>query len=169
VCRCRCECCVARRSRVVYGLADPRSGVIRYVGKARDAEERLKRHFEKPSKRVKVWLDDLASEDRVPAIVVLATVPEEDALLREAQWIEGLNRTGPKLLNVAGTVRRTGPTVVVTARFPQETWDRVDAMASRLGCTRSDVMRDALDRFRARVEAGDDPFADRVEVSRATC
>lgn len=164
-CACSCECCVARRLRSVYGLVDPRSGTVRYVGQARDPAARLEGHLESPSRRVGEWVAELAAEGLVPEVRVLDVVPEEVVMGREQEWISGFNRTGPELLNVAGTRPQKGPTHVIAMRLPEVEIAWLDAYAAALGSTRSDVIRSALASMRDAAERGEH----RIGVDHAAC
>jgi hypothetical protein len=164
-CTCSCECCVARRVRLIYGLVDPRSGTVRYVGQARDPVARLAEHLESSSRRVGEWLAELAGEGLVPGVRVLEVVSEEVVMEREQAWISGLNETGPGLLNVAGTRPQVGPTQVISMRLPVAELAWLDAFAAATGRTRTDVIRAALDAMRVAAERGEH----RVEVGHATC
>ena len=90
-------------SAYIYGLAHPRTKIIRYVGKTiLPLERRLIGHIcsarRRPKKgRLHTWILDLASSGSRPVIVKLATV----RLWRSAErrWILRLRNEGRSLLN----------------------------------------------------------------------
>lgn len=86
----------------IYGLQDPMTGVIRYVGKSKSPQRRLDEHL-KPTnphtgKRVKRWVAALAKRGRRPVLIELQTCNESDAASAEVEWIQRLNH-GDRLLN----------------------------------------------------------------------
>lgn len=76
----------------IYGLVDPKTGYIRYVGKAADVPARYKAHFSKVelsanTKKVN-WIKSLLAQQLKPTIAILERVPEEDWKEAECRWIE---------------------------------------------------------------------------------
>ena len=92
----------------IYGLVDPRSPeVIRYVGKANDVEERLRRHlrmgkrgFRHNNKLLK-WIEELLAAELKPSIVVLEEVCFDDWQQCEKRWIVKMREANPDLLNLS--------------------------------------------------------------------
>lgn len=84
----------------IYGLCDPVSGELRYIGKANDPQKRLKSHMRDCRHRatpVYCWIRSL---DERPALVVL----EADCLdwkEAERRWIAKARAEGVRLLNLA--------------------------------------------------------------------
>jgi len=86
----------------IYGLADPRDHVVRYVGEtSRTLAQRLSEHEFKPSnKNVSEWLKSLRAQGVSPEAIVLETCPRSRWQEREIYWIAKL-RNEHSLMNVA--------------------------------------------------------------------
>ena len=84
----------------IYALVDPRSGTIRYVGKANDVQERLGRHLRDRRKYpVYNWIRSLRRQGLLPELVLLEETT--DWCNAECTWIEMFREAGYPLLNVA--------------------------------------------------------------------
>jgi len=75
----------------IYGLIDPRTGFVRYVGKAHNPKRRHQAHMNpsslKPKTRKNHWIKNLLNAGRKPELILLEQVKEcewEDA---ERRWI----------------------------------------------------------------------------------
>ena len=87
----------------IYALTDPRTGAVRYIGKANDPAKRLKGHMRDARRRqtpVYAWINKLVRLGMAPGLLVL----EADC----ADWRESERRLiaeararGDRLLNVA--------------------------------------------------------------------
>jgi hypothetical protein len=87
----------------IYALSDPRSGEIRYIGKANNAQKRLKSHLRDARHRdtpVYRWIRKLAREGFSPSVIVLASV-QDDWQRVEVGFIAEGRSMGLRLLNVA--------------------------------------------------------------------
>jgi hypothetical protein len=86
----------------IYGLYDPDSGELRYVGKAKNASERLKRHIleRHRSRPVNCWVRSLVLVGKAPKMLVLEVVPADRWEEAERRLIAEHRKIG-KLLNVA--------------------------------------------------------------------
>jgi len=97
------------RTSSVYGLHDPRVpfslAALRYVGRAVDPFHRLSQHLTPCELRRKCrrcsWLIGLRQVGLRPAMVVLATVPFDDAPDAEIDWCARATAAGAKLTNDA--------------------------------------------------------------------
>lgn len=92
----------------IYGLQDPITDEIRYVGKAKNPAERFKKHLrESKSNRrshypVYQWINKLSINGLLPNLVVLASSISDDWKHLEIAMISQLRQEmGRKLLNVA--------------------------------------------------------------------
>lgn len=86
----------------IYALIDPRTGAIRYVGKANDSAKRLKKHIQDSRTRntpVYCWMRKLAGMGLVPSVRVLEVT--DDWQEAERRLIDVLRARGERLLNVA--------------------------------------------------------------------
>lgn len=88
----------------IYALCDPRTGEIRYIGKADNAAKRLKRHIMHARRRktpVYSWFKSLADHGLKPTVVVLRKVPLCEWQQAERDEIAAARASGTRLLNVA--------------------------------------------------------------------
>lgn len=88
----------------IYGLIDPRSGLIRYIGKANNSISRLKSHIRDSRTRntpVYAWIRKLASLGFEPDIIVLSACRESEWEYEERRLIASGRRWGIGLLNLA--------------------------------------------------------------------
>lgn len=96
----------------IYGLKDPNTGAIRYVGSSVDPQARLyqhiahRNHYIRRSKRNarKRWVSELYEKGLRPELVVLEECTEAQRGNREDAWIGKLRRQGCDLFNA----RKTG-------------------------------------------------------------
>lgn len=86
----------------IYGLADPTTGDVRYVGKAVDPLKRLKEHLRERRRASPLysWIESLRRRSLAPALVVLETCPADEWPDRERFHIAALRASGG-LLNLA--------------------------------------------------------------------
>lgn len=102
----------------IYGLIDPETHAVRYIGQTLDVDRRLNEHIndalQDGDKRR--WIKDLFHRGLHPVATVLAECTAENAAATEREWIA---RFGPMLLNENGmqleAPRRQRPT---TGDFP---------------------------------------------------
>ena len=92
----------------IYGLQDPITDEIRYVGKAKNPAERFKKHLKesKSNRRshypVYQWINRLSINGLLPNLVVLASSVSDDWKHLEIAMISQLRQEiGKRLLNVA--------------------------------------------------------------------
>lgn len=84
----------------IYCLAEPHSGVIRYVGKSNNPAQRLRSHLkDKMSCHRTTWLAGLSRKGLRPMLVLLEKCPEETWEERERHWIKFLRENGADLVN----------------------------------------------------------------------
>jgi hypothetical protein len=86
----------------IYALCEPATGEVRYIGKANDAQARLKSHIRDSNRRntpVYAWMRSLARAGRRPALRVL--LDSERWQDDERRLIAEYRAAGARLLNVA--------------------------------------------------------------------
>lgn len=154
----------------IYGLIDPRTGAVRYVGKAYDAAKRLQTHVRDSRRRnspVHCWIRKLAESGLRPQIKVLETVAGD---WREVERrLRAEYRAAGKLLNVADggdephcshEVRAANAAKLNARRASDPVFEGLRRLFQRIGCEvhyleragkpeRADRMRLALDRVKA--------------------
>lgn len=92
----------------IYGLYDPRTGELRYVGKTHQTlQMRLKRHMDdarrpaKASRHVYRWIGMLQRYNAMPVIRVIEVTDQEHWEERERYWIKHYRESGARLCNHA--------------------------------------------------------------------
>jgi hypothetical protein len=87
----------------IYGLADPRDGRVRYVGKANDPARRLKAHLREMRRRTPLydWIGSLRKVGITPSLRVLEIVHSGDWQEAEKRQIAAHRAAGARLLNIA--------------------------------------------------------------------
>lgn len=108
---------------VIYGLLDPRTQECRYVGKAKNAQKRLKEHFGKRALQRHThftqWIKSLKNKGLFPDIVILEETNSVNWKEAEIFWIGYMKFLGAKLTN--GTSGGQGGDLSVEAREKQAT------------------------------------------------
>jgi hypothetical protein len=90
----------ASRKIHVYGMVDPRTKEIRYVGQSDNIKRRYGAHLKAShSIGLKSWIDDLTLEGENPLLIILETAEMSEASARELHWIETLRSQGHRLIN----------------------------------------------------------------------
>lgn len=80
----------------IYALIDPRDNQVRYVGKSKEPEQRLKKHISPPvDSPVRQWVMELRTFNLKPEMSILETVSFWDSGKSESKWIKKY----PNLLN----------------------------------------------------------------------
>lgn len=115
---------------VIYGLYDPRTHELRYVGKTNDPSRRLTGHLTsarsaiRPNHRIS-WLRSLLAAGVVPVCGVLEICDTTTWVDRERHWIADLRRGGANLLNATdggeGVPGRV-PTEETKAKMRAQRW-----------------------------------------------
>jgi len=87
----------------IYGLADPRTNVIRYVGKAQNLKHRIQNHLCPAALDGKThraqWLNSLMKIGLRPIVITLENVDESVWEERERWWIKHYRELGNDLTN----------------------------------------------------------------------
>ena len=87
---------------IVYGLADPRDGAVRYVGVTNSLIGRLVEHMRMygGNARKNAWIQTLIDAHMLPYMVTLEVI-EDDTEWREREiaWIDAYVKAGVDLLN----------------------------------------------------------------------
>ena len=97
----------------IYTLSDPRTGIVRYVGKSDNPAKRLKSHLresrvEKNCHRHD-WINALQSVELTPILSIIEECPREAWAEREIHWIAFYRALGNDLTNnAAGGIGTTG-------------------------------------------------------------
>lgn len=102
----------------IYTLSDPKTGLVRYVGKTTNLKQRLFDHtcnYKDPTKRVNhrfCWINSLKKEGLMPVMEVLEETTIELWQEAETFWISSLKFLGLDLVNSnSGGVGGNGPSL----------------------------------------------------------
>lgn len=89
------------RINYIYGLADPLSGVVRYVGKSFDPVKRMNGHLriKKPKTYKEKWISSILKAGLLPELVILEATTKNAASEREIFWIAKYLSEGVRLTN----------------------------------------------------------------------
>src|SRR5947209_5317232 len=98
----------------IYGLVDPRSDQVRYVGRSIQPRQRLQGHLGTCTNTlVQGWVGELRTQGLRPSLKILATVVHEaDVSPIEQALIVAYDARGVGVLNIRGVLRvqpRVGP------------------------------------------------------------
>lgn len=91
---------------LIYGLADPITKEIRYIGKSSSGMNRPKQHFSKSSVEKRSykssWMQSLLKEGKQPEIIILDDTPTdyEELSSLEVEWIKRKKEEGCPLTNL---------------------------------------------------------------------
>ena len=84
----------------IYGLCDPDTGKMRYIGQSNNPERRLKQHMSAPSEALWPWLIRLKFSRQLPQLVILEDCSKETKDDLEQWWLHWGARKKQPLLNV---------------------------------------------------------------------
>lgn len=101
--------------RLIYGLVDPTTNLIRYVGSSTKGLDRPKEHLRpcnyKFDRKVYRWIREVVEKGSLPKIVVLEEVARGANLIdAETWWMRYLRCFGCDLTNSTGSAGGTGMT-----------------------------------------------------------
>jgi hypothetical protein len=87
----------------IYGLVDPLSDQVRYVGASKNPQKRLLEHLapsqlKKPIEKNR-WLKELLSQGHRPRVIIIEKASELEWEEKEKFWIEHFESIGIKLTN----------------------------------------------------------------------
>ena len=92
----------------VYTLSDPRTNVVRYVGKTKQPDDRLRRHMQKSylekydkNTHKSNWIKSLLNEDVKPEMNIIDVGDSDNINELEVYWIEQFRQWGFKLTNLS--------------------------------------------------------------------
>lgn len=91
----------------IYGLCDPGSSTVRYVGKTVNLKSRLAQHLYRRGGTIYgmnpcvTWIDELKASGQRPDLIVLEETTEAEWEEKEREWIRVLVEQGIELLNVS--------------------------------------------------------------------
>lgn len=87
----------------IYALTDPESGEVRYIGKANNAQKRLKAHLSETRRKTPLycWIQSLRVRGLVPGLKIIALCPSGEWKKEEIKAITAERLINSRLLNVA--------------------------------------------------------------------
>jgi hypothetical protein len=86
----------------IYVLIDPRTGHVRYVGKANNITQRYKAHLNRArdhQTHKRNWINSLRNEELKPILWVIDVVPIDEWVFWEKYWISQMKLWGFDLVN----------------------------------------------------------------------
>lgn len=88
----------------IYGLADPRDGIIRYIGKSKNLRRRMARHMSAMNLEKKhhaaAWLRSIVVAGLSPSVIVVESLNDaDDWAAREIFWIAHFRSLGHDMTN----------------------------------------------------------------------
>ena len=92
----------------IYALGDPRSGEIRWVGQTVDPAMRLAHHCSGPGAPTQAWIRELKAAGLRPRMTLLERCAAEESRELERCYLETIEASGDRLLNVKWPLGRTG-------------------------------------------------------------
>lgn len=116
----------------IYGLVDPETGLLRYVGQAVEPEKRLRQHLapwnlERRSWK-NSWLKSLGQRSLEPKLEILQVVPAAEADNAERWWIAAWKPSGWLTNGTDGGDGLRNPSAEVRGRIG---WRKFDAGAAK--------------------------------------
>lgn len=88
----------------VYGLVDPRTQEVRWVGCTSNVDRRYRKHIcdnDKSNPTKQAWIDGLKANGLLPLLVIFAdNLVKKDALIRETYLLQWHVRHGSPLTNI---------------------------------------------------------------------
>jgi hypothetical protein len=120
----------------IYGLCEPGTKNVRYVGRSSNPEKRLEQHMSQALRydrsEKSVWLRTLIERGEKPALLLVEEMSEDDyPPFRELFWIRYFLRRGHMLTN------RSGGGVALSVKIDKALKNRLQAEARRRGTTLS--------------------------------
>lgn len=115
------------RNVCIYGLYDPRDGIVRYVGRTSNPAARQSQHRrpdygrQRAHRPLQQWVDGLRAESVKPCLRELEWVPEEIWPRMECEWIAEAKFQGKTLLNLTNGGGQTMPTEAHKANIKART------------------------------------------------
>lgn len=97
---------MVKKTHYIYGLIDPLTDQLRYIGRTNNLNSRLSQHITKPcSDEMSNWIKDLASYNERPRMITLQACDGLDPKKTEASWIKVASYLGAALINGEGSVK----------------------------------------------------------------
>ena len=83
----------------IYGLVDPRSWDLRYIGRSAFVEQRYMQHWNAPIPCLRLWIEDLKANHLRPKLIRLEVLEQGNGVREERLWIVTERNAGTPLLN----------------------------------------------------------------------
>ena len=118
----------------IYGLADPETGLVRYVGKSVNLPSRYAEHLRAGDRSYRAnWIRSLDKRGLVPSLVIIDVVEEgADWQERERYWIAFYRAAGNKLTNgTSGGEGLKDPTLETLRRLSESHKGKVHSEEQR--------------------------------------
>ncbi len=141
----------------IYGLTDPRTGQVFYVGRTNEPARRFIDHSASHNLEVKAIYQELSQCGLQPEMKILETVDGNGVETRERYWVAWHLKQGASLCNRALVYNNVGRRLSIEEVENGASWDRLDVqvrpdqkqriieMAKQQGRNKSEVVRELLD------------------------
>jgi predicted GIY-YIG superfamily endonuclease len=94
----------AAQKHTVYGLKDPRTDEVRYIGMTVNVTQRFSYHIsriDKSNQTKQSWLDDLKANSLQPDLIIIEdNLDRQEAFVREKYWLQIYLEQGANLTNM---------------------------------------------------------------------
>jgi len=106
----------------VYGLVDPTTKDIRYIGQSKEPKRRCQKHRSNPhSEELASWIEGLQAQHQKPKVIILeGPLGRKEAYRREAAWITKARDNGWPLLNIATHPVNAHTPIEPSAKLPRK-------------------------------------------------
>lgn len=127
----------------IYGLVDPRSEDVRYIGQTVNPLTRLRHHRScyQPGPKGD-WIADMRACGLKPDMTILEETKYDLAYEREQHWVNHFRQTG-KLLNSEQNLVAVHNNKII-ALLDDETMKAVVEMSDKTGRSRASIVREAV-------------------------
>jgi hypothetical protein len=85
----------------IYGLADPVTRIVRYVGRTKNVKLRYQLHLKQPQSRgLREWIAQLSLDGQQPSLMIFETASAKEAHTCEQHWINAMAARHGPLFNI---------------------------------------------------------------------
>lgn len=132
----------------IYGLVDPNTEEIRYIGQARDPEKRFKQHLNDYAGLKKIQLiKELKEKDQIPTLQILCATDTARANVVEKFYIKEISKT----TNLTNTTHLIEPFKMKRISLSLEQWKSLEFEAVDKDISTTTLINMVLSEFISRI------------------